>query len=363
MSNISVNVCGLKLKNPVIAAAGPPTRNSDMIKRCAKGGAGAVVSKTVSTKAARIPKPCMKYIDGIFFNTELWSELTPEHWIESEYEKAANCGVPLIIGLGYTEDQISDLIPRVDKFADAYEISVHYVGRDISSVLSQLRKAKSLTEKPVFMKISPGIIDIAEFAIELQQNGADAIAAINSVGPSLSIDIETGIPRMGSENGYGWMTGTAIKPIALRYVYEVCRTVNIPVFAVGGISNGRDAIEMIMAGATGVQVCTEAILNGENVFGKIAGEINNWLDCHGYNSLDEIRGITIKKMDKRKSAIYDGTYPDIDIKKCIGCGKCSLSCKYEAILIEDKKAVLNKKRCFKCGLCSTRCPLNAIHYI
>ncbi|WP_017753087.1 4Fe-4S binding protein [Clostridium tyrobutyricum] len=360
MAKTSVNICGIEFKNPVIAAAGPPTRDAEMIIKCAQGGVGGIVSKTISTKAAKIPKPCMATFGEKFLNTELWSELTPEHWIEHEYENSRKSGVPIIVGLGYKEDEIANLVPRVDKFADAYEISAHYVGRDIRAVTGPLEAAKAHTDKPVFMKISPGVADVGKFASMLESEGADGIVAINSVGPCLSIDVETGLPRMGSQLGYGWMTGSAIKPIALRHVYEICKAVSIPVFGVGGVSSGKDAIEMIMAGASAVQVCTEAIIHGHDAFGKIAREIDEWLDLHGYNSLDEIRGVTIGKMKKRESALYKTVFPSVIQDKCIGCGNCKTSCMYDAISIADKKAFIDRSKCFGCGLCTTKCKFGAI---
>lgn len=360
MAKISINICGIDFKNPVIAAAGPPTRDAEMIIRCAEGGAGGVVSKTISTEAAKIPKPCMANFGEKFLNTELWSELSPEHWIEREYKKAKESGVPVIVGLGYKKDQIANLVPRVDEFADAYEISAHYVGRDIKAVTGPLEAAKAHTDKPVFMKISPGVADVGQFAAMLEKEGADGIVAINSVGPCLSIDLETGLPKMGSQLGYGWMTGSAIKPIALRHVYEICKSVSIPVFGVGGVSCGKDAIEMIMAGASAVQVCTEAIINGHRAFGKIAKEIDEWLDDHGYSSVDDIKGITIQKMKQRESALYETVYPEVIQDKCVGCGSCRISCMYDAISIDNKKASIDISKCFGCGLCTTKCKFGAI---
>ena len=101
---------------------------------------------------------------------------------------------------------------------------------------------------------------------------------INSFGPCLGIDIETGLPYMGSKEGYGWLSGPAIRPLALRCVYDAARAVHVPIFGVGGIAAGRDAAEMLMAGASAVQVCTAAILQGPKVYGKIAGELNKFLD-------------------------------------------------------------------------------------
>lgn len=357
MADLKVRLCGVELKNPVMPAAGPPVRDADCVLACAKGGAGILVTKTISVKGADVPRPCMQEIPGGFLNTELWSELPPEQWIEFEYEKCKKAGMPIIVSLGYSKEEIEELIPKIIQFADIIEISTHYVGKDIEPIVSSLKAAKK-GGKPVFMKISPGIPDVAGYAKIMVSEGADGFVAINSVGPCLHIDIESGLPFMGSKAGYGWLSGKAIKPIALRHVYEIANSVNVPVIGVGGISNGEDAIEMMMAGATAVQMCTAAILEGPLIYAKVVKQMNNWLDEHNYSSVKDIIGITSKKMKEREFRT-NTICPEINKDLCISCGKCVKSCAYGAIHIEEC-AVIDGAKCFGCGLCVTRCPRNAI---
>lgn len=357
MANLKTSICGMNLINPVMPAAGPPVRDAECILKCAKGGAGGLVTKTISVKAADVPRPCMEEIKGGFLNTELWSELSPELWIEQEYAKCREAGLPVMVSLGYTAEEIEKLVPMVVPFADTLEISTHYVGKDIQPIINSLKAAKK-SELPVFMKISPGIPDVGAYAKRMEEEGADGFVAINSVGPCLHIDIETGLPFMGSKTGYGWLSGKAIKPIALRHVYEIASAVNVPVIGVGGISNGRDAIEMMMAGASAVQVCTEAILKGPEVYGKIAAEVNDWLDEHNIDNVKEIVGVAIRKMQDRQWRTH-ANYPIVDKDKCISCGLCVQSCSYQAIKLEPK-AVIDTDKCFGCGLCVTRCSKKAM---
>lgn len=364
MANIKVKFGNLEYDNPVIVAAGPPSKDARAIREAIEGGAAGVVAKTISSVAADIPKPCMHDFKGKYFlNTELWSELSPEHWVEKEYKESKVKNEPLIIGLGYVKEDIEKLIPMVDKYADAYEISSHYVGRDLTPMLNTLRAAKSLTKKPVFMKISPGVENLGEVAKVLEREGADGLVAINSVGPCLSIDLETGKPYMGSKNGYGWMSGPAIKPIAMRVVSELAQAVNIPIFAVGGVSKGEDVIEFIMAGATAVQVCTQGIIEGPKAFGRIVKETSNWLDKHGYKSLDEIRGKALEYLKDLKGPNYETVPPIVDEDKCVGCGICKTVCGYKAIEIESKKAKIDKLICFGCGVCTSKCPTDALEIV
>lgn len=357
MANLSVTICGLEFSNPILPAAGPPSKDGATLRAAAQGGAGGLVTKTISVHPAHVPHPCMAEIRGGFLNTELWSELPKEQWIEKEYKLAKATGLPVIIGLGYTANQIRELAPLVRPYADALELSTHYVGNDISPIVNALRAAKEAVDVPVFMKLSPHT-NIQEIAIALERAGADALVMINSFGPCLSIDLETGLPLMGSKEGFGWLSGPAIKPLALRCVYDAARAVRIPIFGVGGISNGRDAAEMFMAGASAVQVCTEAILRGPQVYGRIANELHAFLDKHGHKSVDDIKGLTIRRMEEHY-ALTAVKPPHVDMEKCNLCGLCEMSCPYGAIS-RDEALNIDKEKCFICGLCVSRCKMQAL---
>lgn len=354
MAKLSVNICGIEFANPVMPAAGPPTRDGAMCQAAAKGGAGAIVTKTISVEPAEVPRPCMAEIKGGFLNTELWSELPKEQWIESEYQLAKATGLPVIVGLGYTAEQIKVLAPLVKPFADALELSTHYVGKDISPIIDALQAAKRAVDVPVFMKMSPHP-NIQEIARAVEAAGADALVMINSFGPCLGIDVETGLPLMGSKEGHGWLSGAAIKPLALRCIYDAARVVKIPIIGVGGITNGRDIAEMFMAGASAVQVCTEAILKGPTVYQRLVRELNSFLDSHGYASVEQIRGLTIRKMAER-SAVAS---PIVDQELCNLCGLCVISCAYGAIT-KGEQLSIDAEKCFRCGLCVTRCKREAL---
>ncbi|MEA3460082.1 MAG: 4Fe-4S binding protein, partial [Chloroflexota bacterium] len=309
-----------------------------------------------------VPTPNMAEIGGGFLNTELWSELPPEQWIEHEYAMAKETGLPLIVSLGYTAEEIAELAPRVRPFADAIELSTHYLGEDPRPMMEAIRAAKEAVDVPVLVKLSPLGREMAAVAQAAEEAGADGIVAVNSFGPCMGIDVETGMPLMGSKEGYGWLSGPALKPLALRCVFDIARAVDLPIFGVGGISNGEDAIEFFMVGASAVQVCTAAILGGPSVFGKIAAQVKRWLDEHGYGSIEEVKGLTIRQLVERKHRTYAALL-DLDVEQCTGCGLCETSCVYGAIAIVDKKAVLDEKLCTGCGLCTTRCRPGALRMV
>jgi dihydroorotate dehydrogenase subfamily 1 len=358
MADLASTVCGLKFGNPVLPAAGPPGRDGAALLACARGGAGGLVAKTISTRPADPPVPNMAEIGQGMVNTELWSELPPEQWLEREYPLARTAGLPLIISLGYTAEEIAELAPRVAPFADAVELSTHYIGTDPEPMVSALRAAKDALDVPVFVKLSPHRDDMAGAARAAADAGADGIVAVNSFGPVLSIDIETAMPRLGGPNGYGWISGPALKPLAVRCVRDIARAVDLPIIGVGGITRGTDAVEMLMAGASAVGVCTAAILRGPSVFGRIAAELGKWLDDHGYASVSEIKGLALTRSWPQTPL----PPPVVNDAACNGCGICETACVYGAIHVVDGRVALDGEKCNRCGLCVTRCRQAAIDW-
>ena len=303
MANLTVEVCGLRFRNPVLPAAGPNVRDGRMLEEAMRGGAGGLLSKTISVDAAPVPMPHMAEVKGGFLNTELWSEMPPERWLEREYaiaRRAADAaGVPLIISMGYTGQEIAQLAPKIRPWADAVELSTHYLGEDATPMIEAIAAAKRALDVPVFVKMSPLGREMTAAAQAAKAAGADAIVATNSLGPAFGLDIESGYPLMGGANGYGWLSGPAIKPLSVRCVFDIAQAVDLPIIGVGGVSRGEDAIEFIMAGASLVQVCTAAIMRGPGVYGTIASQLGAWLDHHGYASVGDIRRLAVKRMAAR----------------------------------------------------------------
>ena len=361
MADLQVRIGRMRFKNPVLTAAGPTSRDGMTLLNAAAGGAGGLVAKTVSVKPAEIPHPNMAALkSGVMgtkqgmLNAELWSELPLERWLDKEYAIALSAGLPLIASVGYTPEEVASIAPKLEKAGvHAIEFSTHYVGGHV-----EIAKAlKDAVEIPVFAKLSPKV-DVAKVAKSLEPH-VDGIVGINTYGPCLRIDIETGMPLLGSEGGEGWMSGAALKPIALRCVADIAKSVNLPVIAVGGVMTGEDVIEFMMVGATAVQVCTAAILGGDTIYGKIASEAKEWLDEHGHDSLEDIRGIALKHVDSPKT--LTGT-PHVDLEKCTRCALCMKSCVYGAISVDKKKNYfeIDPERCQSCGMCISVCPYHAL---
>jgi dihydropyrimidine dehydrogenase (NAD+) subunit PreA len=367
--DLSVEIAGIRLRNPVLTAAGPASRDGHALRKAAEGGAGGLVAKTISVFPAAVPRPCVSTADRnrinmAVLNCETWSDIPYQRWIKSEYKIAKKTGLPVIASIGYNADDLKKLGPLVEKTGvDGIEFSLHYVGIDYKPILEIAKTLREFVEVPIFSKLSPHILNLAEFSKELEKAGVDGIVAVNSYGPALHIDIETKRPLLGGESGYGWLSGPAIKPLAIRFVAEIARSVRIPVIGCGGVVKGTDAVEYLMAGASAVQICTGAILKGPKIYGQVANEIKKFMIDHDYNSIEEIRGISMKYL--KKESIIKTAPPSTKDELCIGCHLCERSCVYDAIRIEEAQpkkfnVLIDKNKCYRCGMCISICPTRAV---
>jgi len=364
-ANLSVKIWGHTFKNPVIPAAGPNVGSGQMIRRAAEGGAGGLLAKTISGIAAPVPHPNMVRIgkDNLL-NTELWSELSPDTWFDHEYDIALAAArefhLPLIASVGYTPEDLSSLGPRLEKKGiDIIEFSIHYLDPErLTETARALRNAVSI---PIIAKLSQHAGDLGNIALLLDPF-VDGYTCINSFGPTLTIDIESGTTPLGSQYGYGWLSGPAIKPIAVRSVFEVARVTQKPVFGVGGVTKGDDVIEFLMAGASLVEVCTAAILKGTGIYGKIANETAQWLDEHGYKDIEEVKGMYLEKYRKGQTVITTiEQTARVDESKCKACSLCGIVCQFDALDAQLKQiARVDEKNCSACGLCVSVCPFDAL---
>ncbi len=399
--DLSVEIAGIKMKNPIMNAACPISRDAETMKLLIDNGVGGVVAKTISVKPAIVPRPSMAVVDRgmgrfyylktlkpgdvritpvdagnhrfihAFLNAELWSDIPAEHYLEREYPVVKNyCrerGVAFFVSIGYKPEELALLGPKVEKAgAEAIEFSTHYIGKDYRPVIEAAKALRESVSIPIFAKLSPFTPNIPELVRELESVRVDGIVATNTIGPALSIDVETGMPIVGGPYGYGWMSGPALKPISLAVVAEAARSTKLPIIGVGGITRGVDVIEYFMAGASAVQICTAALVEGFGVFQRIINETKTWLEKHGYSSILDVKGMALKHLKPEPRRVW-AKPPVVDEKKCIGCGFCQQVCDYDAVHVEEsgsgkRLAVVDKTKCYGCGLCTTVCPTRAIHF-
>lgn len=354
--DLSVSFDGLVLSNPLMPASGPLVGDLEKMTFIQAQGVGAVVTKTISTIAARVPRPCIYGDKTYVMNSELWSEYAPEIWLKEilpAYEK--NETQPLIISVGYKKEDMIELIPKLSPFADAFEVSTHYVGKDLSVIQETVKTIRALTDLPLYMKASPHIPDKVAFAQAVTEAGASGVAAINSLGPTLKIDPRSRRIIYGSQDGFAWTSGPAIKNLALAAVYEIKQALpDITVIGVGGISSASDVVEFLMAGADGVQMLSSALIRGKDLYSKIIADMPATLERYGFESISEIQQV---KLDKEIT--FEKTVPHVAYDKCTECMLCEKICPYFAITFNGR-IEMDKDKCFGCHLCVSRCPVKAI---
>ncbi len=355
--NLKTSFDGLHLNNPLMPAAGPLVGDAEKLLFLKEAGCGAIVTKTISTKDAHIPKPCIYGDREFIMNSELWSEYPKEKWINEFLPEfaAKNDGRPLIVSVGYTKDDMKVLIPLLDRFADAFEVSTHYVGTDLSVISETVRTIRSLTKKPIYMKISPHIPNPSGFAKAIKDSGANGVVAVNSLGPTMKIDIMSRSIQYGNDKGFVWTSGPVIKNLALATVYQIKQAEpSLTVIGVGGIATADDVIEFLLAGASAVQMLSAALLKGKQLYAKIIEDLPKTLEKYGFSSIEEVIKTGLKNTVK-----YESSLPTLIVDKCTRCLLCVRICPYFAIDMKDV-ITFNPEKCFQCGLCASKCPTKAI---
>ena len=356
LANLSVNFAGIELEFPTAISAGPLTRNGISIKKAAQQyGVGAVITRTVFKEAVDTPRPSMVAVKENLLNFDWWAmgakQMVKELKIAKEGKKPVIASI-----MGKIDDLVGIAKLLGDAGADMLELPIG--APSLEELGDDIKRIKEVIEIPLGVKIGPNIQDIPRYAKTIEQAGADFISGINTLGPGLAIDIFTGKPLLGARFGYGYLSGPAIKPIAVRCIAEISKTVKIPILGGGGIADGKDAIEMFMVGATCIHLHTAAILRGLGIFEKIIKEIEDFMDRMGYKSIGEIKGLSLHHM--KEEATYTLYPATVNPELCNGCGICERICVYDAIKVEEGIAKVNREVCFGCGLCKTKCPTQAI---
>ena len=354
VSDLIVTLCGLQLKNPLILASGPLSWSAAGIRAAFAAGAAAVVTKTIRPQATVNPVPHIAALrQGSLLNTEGWSDLPAERWIERELPSLADRNGVLIASLGHTPAEVEALAaPLVRAGADMLEL-VSYRAEDAAPMVAEAKKAISV---PVLIKVSANWPNLLEVVNACLRAGADGITAIDSIGPALRVDVETGQPLLGS---FAWLSGTAIRPIVLRVVAEICLRHDIPVVGTGGVGRAEDVVEMVMAGATAVGVHTAPLLQGLSWFGKTLARLERWLDERGHACLADLRGIALPHL--QEPAPHTPLTFAFDVESCTRCDRCVTVCAYRARdLSPDGQMSLDEAACRSCGLCASICPTGAL---
>lgn len=299
---LKTELAGVKLSNPTVLASGVMGASGESLCNMARHGAGAVTSKSISIEPREgHPNPVViTYGQGMMNAVGLSNAGIRDSIPEIEYA-VKNAGVPVIASIvGFEAENFGTLAREISKASPAIielNISCPNVSHEFGKPFSHdpaaaewaVRSAKRNTKIPIFVKLSPNTPDLLEVARSVKSAGADGITAINTIGPGMQIDIRARRPVLS--NKCGGISGPAIKPIAVKCVYEIYQETKLPIIGTGGVNAGADAIEMMMAGASAAAIGSGVYYRGLDVFKKVCKEMLEFMEKEGFSSISEIRGI------------------------------------------------------------------------
>jgi dihydroorotate dehydrogenase (NAD+) catalytic subunit len=296
---LKTRLAGLELKNPTALASGILGYSPESLLRIAEAGAGAVVTKSVGLKPRMgYPNPTVVQANcGIINAMGLPNPGIAGYASEISFTKTV-ITVPLIVSVyGYSAEEYAEVAKAAaEAGADAVELNVSCphvketgseIGQNPKLLTQVVHQVKAAVRKPVIVKLSPNVTDIVELARAATKAGADALTAVNTVR-AMAIDAETALPILS--NTRGGLSGPAIKPIALRAVYDIYEQVKAPIFGCGGVTTWQDAVEFLLAGASAVQIGTAIATQDPTVFKTVNRGIQAYLKKKKFRSVKEIVG-------------------------------------------------------------------------
>ena len=305
--SLDVNFLDLSLKNPLVLASGILGTSHSLMARCALEGAGGITSKSCGPEP-RVGhgNPVALAWDGSVINAIGLTNPGAEEEVpllREAKKRLSAMGVPLfasifaptVEGFGEVAWVISEAEPDLievniscPNVHSEFGIPFSASAESAAAVTREVRRAVSL---PISIKLAPNVPNIGEIAHAAAEEGADAITAVNTM-PAMLIDAHAGKPVL--RNRAGGLSGPALKPVALRCVAEIASRVSLPIIGTGGVTNGLDAAEMIMAGASLVGVGSAVWRDGPGVFGRIGGELKAFMVQEGYSRIEEMQGKAIR---------------------------------------------------------------------
>lgn len=393
--DLSVEVNGLKFKNPFMLSSAPPTTTGEMIERAFEAGWAGAVVKTLALEKVTV-KNVSPRLNSLSFesfgeepkklygleNIELISDRPLSLWlkeisrIRSKYPDHVILA-SLMADAGNKEDWQE--LARKCEAAGCCALELNFscphggmpgkqVGSDIGHDPHVTREitswVKSAIKIPVWVKLTPNITDISVIAKAAKEGGADAISAINTVKSLSGIDLDTiePLPSVDGKSTYGGYSGPAVKPIALRIVSEIAKAVDLPISGIGGITNWRDAAEFVFVGASTLQVCTAVMFGGYEIIRDLCDGLANYMEEKGFATLKEMRGKALPKIIGIHELNKDfRVVSEIDKTLCIKCDLCYIACRdagCQAITLDTERLPSSdKEKCTGCSLCMQVCPV------
>ena len=393
MKDLSITFMGVRFPNPFCLSSSPVGNCHDMCAKAYESGWGGVVFKTIGPKHYLIDEVSPRF-DALtkegepfvgFKNMEQIAEHSLEENLADLRRLKANYPDKVLIAsiMGSNEEDWETLARLVTEAgADMIELNFscpqmtsHAMGSDVGSNPELCRKYCQAvargTKLPFMAKMTPNITDMCDPAIASIEGGANGISAINTVKSIINLDLnhKVGLPIIDGQSSISGYSGKAVKPIALRFIQQMRsnpKLKDVEISGIGGIETWMDAAEFILLGAKTLQVTTAIMQYGYRIVDDLCEGLSFYMEEQGVDSLEELVGLANKNIIPAEELNRDYiVYPNIDTDRCVGCGRCVISCydgAHQAMEwnAETRKPNCNHDKCVGCLLCGLVCPVGAI---
>lgn len=391
--DLSITFMGVKFENPFCLSSSPVGNCYDMCSKAYEAGWGGVVFKTIGPKHYLIDEVSPRF-DALtkeatgfvgFKNMEQIAEHSLEENLSDLRKLKKNYPNKVLIAsiMGSNEEDFFELAKLVTEAgADMIELNFscpqmtsHAMGSDVGSNPELCEKyckaVRRATKLPFMAKMTPNITDMCEPAYASILGGANGISAINTIKSIINVDLDhhVGLPIIDGKSSISGYSGKAVKPVALRFIQQMRtdpRLKDVEISGIGGVETWEDAAEFILLGAKNIQVTTAIMQYGYRIIDDLTNGLMHYMQKEGVDSLEELVGLANKNIIPAEELNRDyKVYPSIDYDKCIGCGRCEISCydgAHQAMEwdSEKRRPSCNLEKCVGCLLCGLVCPVNAI---
>ena len=383
--------CGIPLENPFFLSSSVVASTYDMCARAFEAGWAGAAFKTICSFEIHEASPRFSAITGDngsiigFKNIEQLSDHSVAENMEIFRRLKADFPTKFILAsiMGQNDAEWEELARDCEENgADAIELNFSCpnmaeggLGSDIGQVPELVERFTAAARRgakiPILAKLTPNVAKMSPAAEAAKRGGADGIAAINTIKSIIGVNPHTYVssPAVHGMSAVGGYSGSAVKPIALRFITELGQNPALSgmhLSAMGGVETWQDALEFILLGAGSIQVTTAVMQYGYRIIDDLKAGLNLYLAEKGLHSIKEIQGLALDSVSESTDVLERDTilFPKFHREKCIGCGRCVISCAdggHQAITLNtERKPVLNGKKCVGCHLCVLVCPQRAI---
>ena len=388
---LRTELCGIPLENPFLLSSSVVASTYDMCARAFEAGWAGACFKTICSFEIHEVSPRFSAITGDngtiigFKNVEQLSDHSVAENMEIFRRLKKNYPTKFILAsiMGQNEAEWEELARQCqENGADAIELNFSCpnmaegglgsdIGQDPELVERYTAAARRGASIPILMKPTPNVAAMSPSAEAAKRGGADGFAVINTIKSIIGVNPHTYVsaPAVHGMSAFGGYSGAAVKPIALRFLAELGKNPKLAgmhLSGMGGVESWLDALEFILLGASSIQVTTAVMQYGYRIIDDLKSGLKLYLAEKGFSSVKEAVGLALDSVSETTDVLERDTvvFPKFHLEKCIGCGRCAVSCAdggHQAIRLNaERRPVLDGKNCVGCHLCVLVCPQRAI---